>query len=329
MSVVFGKRSKLGDERTARLFETIELFLANLQPGAHIVDGYPILAEWLPKWAQWWRSEGEVIHDKTIGVYREFFQTVAESMKDGTQKECFATKFMENVDSYGFDEEQQMFLYGTLMEAGTDTTRGQTNLLLAAAACFPEWVPKARAQLDEICGPNADRLPTFDDYEKLTYIRAVVKEVLRWRPNTADTGAPHALTQDDEYNGYKFEKGTVFTWNAWAISLDPREYKDPVRFMPERFLNDDLDSVLEGQWGFGAGRRVCVGWHVGERNMFITFSRLVYCFDFIEDKANPIDHMSIPQITGGKAPFPVIIKPRSKAHEELILRECKAANEAW
>ena len=45
---------------------------------------------------------------------------------------------------------------------------------------FPEALKGAHEELDRVVGP--DRLPTFDDEEKLPYIRAMVKETLRWRP---------------------------------------------------------------------------------------------------------------------------------------------------
>jgi hypothetical protein len=58
MSVVFGVRSKLDDPEVNKLFETAELFLEQQQPGANLVDGFPILAR-LPKPLQWWRPRGE------------------------------------------------------------------------------------------------------------------------------------------------------------------------------------------------------------------------------------------------------------------------------
>ena len=76
---------------------------------------------------------------------------------------------------------------------------------------------------------------------------------LRWRPNIAPLGAPTTLIKDDEYEGYKFPAGTVFTWNAWAISLSDKEYDEPLQFKPERFMNKDLDNALKGHWAFGPG----------------------------------------------------------------------------
>ena len=109
------------------------------------------------------------------------------------------------------------------------------------------------------------------------------------------------MIKDDEYEGYKFPAGTVFTWNAWAISLSEKEYDEPLKFKPERFLNKDLNNALQGHWAFGpgmppspnrrnltvVGRRVCVGWNVGQQNMFIATARLLYCFDFMEDPVCP------------------------------------------
>jgi len=38
---------------------------------------------------------------------------------------------------------------------------------------------KAQADIDRVA-PN--RLPTLDDYDSLPYIRAIIKEVIRWAP---------------------------------------------------------------------------------------------------------------------------------------------------
>jgi cytochrome P450 len=44
----------------------------------------------------------------------------------------------------------------------------------------PDVMKRAQTELDSVVGRS--RLPTFEDKEKLPYIRAIVKETLRWRP---------------------------------------------------------------------------------------------------------------------------------------------------
>jgi cytochrome P450 len=142
---------------------------------------------------------------------------------------------------------------GTLVEAGSDTTRNQNNLLVAAAATDMSWVHRARKELDEVCGHNAERLPQWSDFEKLPIVQAVIKESLRWRPNLSEAGFPHMLTEDLEFEGYHLKKGTVITWNSWRISTNPQEFEDPLAFKPERYMNENVYETLEGNWGFGAG----------------------------------------------------------------------------
>jgi cytochrome P450 len=46
----------------------------------------------------------------------------------------------------------------------------------------------------------------MDDEPDLQYIRGIVKESLRWMPTTIMGAVPHAVTQDDWYEGYLIPK---------------------------------------------------------------------------------------------------------------------------
>lgn len=297
MSVVFGKRMELDHPQTRELLETATEILKALQPGAHIADSLPIL-ENLPKALQWWRPKAEhafqkckrCIHsnptllrrmntDICPRVYQREVDELKARIEAGTARDCYATRFMSSPESTKFGDTQFLFSLGSIMEAGSDTSRISISQIICAAILDPRWVRTAREALDAVCGSNAERLPEFSDKKNLPYITAVVKEGFRWRP-MAQIGFPTMLIQDDEYEGYKFPKGTVFTWNAMAISLDEKEYEEPMRFWPERFLNEDLDNVMKGLWSFGPGRRACSGYMVGESNVWIAIARLLYCFDF-------------------------------------------------
>jgi cytochrome P450 len=260
-------------------------------------------------------------------------------MKNGSARDCFATRFLREPETKKYGQTQTYFALGSLMEAGSDTSRMTISQMMAAAILDKRWVITAREELDRICGKNAERLPTFDDRPQMRYLSAVTKEAFRWRP-FAEIGVPHMLTQDDEYEGYKFPAGTLFTWNSMAIAQDPKEYEEPERFWPERFLNDDLDHVLKGHWSFGPGRRVCSGYNVGDTNVWIAVARLLYCFDFegvpvsnhklsayftdtSQDKS--FDSFRVDWGEYRHAPFEVQIKVRSPAHAALIEREGRIA----
>lgn len=45
---------------------------------------------------------------------------------------------------------------------------------------FPEVQRRAQTELDAVVGRS--RMPTFADYSSLPYIRALIKEILRWTP---------------------------------------------------------------------------------------------------------------------------------------------------
>lgn len=76
----------------------------------------------------------------------------------------------------------------------------------------PEVQRKAQAELDAVVGH--DRLPSFIDYERMPYIRAIVKEALRKNP-VDPLGMQHASVEDDWYEGYFIPKGTIMIANVW------------------------------------------------------------------------------------------------------------------
>ena len=50
-----------------------------------------------------------------------------------------------------------------------------------AMLLYPDEMRLAQKELDEVVG--RERMPTFKDKDSLPYVRALVYEVLRWRPS--------------------------------------------------------------------------------------------------------------------------------------------------
>lgn len=91
------------------------------------------------------------------------------------------SEFLESGAQSKFTPEQSLFIAGTLLEAGSDTSRMTLDQTVAGAALFPDWVQRARIELDNVCGHHAERLPAFADMPRLPLIRAAIKEAIRWK----------------------------------------------------------------------------------------------------------------------------------------------------
>lgn len=79
-------------------------------------------------------------------------------------------------------------------------------------ALYPSVQEKAQAELDKAVGRG--RLPNCADLDSLPYVKAVVKELVRWHP-VVPIGVPHTTTHDDEFQGYFIPKGAVIIANLW------------------------------------------------------------------------------------------------------------------
>lgn len=100
---------------------------------------------------------------------------------------------------------------------------------------FPHILTRAQEAVDSVVGPH--RLPTFGDLPKIPYITALIRESFRWR-TVAPVAIPHAVVQDDMYEGYFIPKGTTVFALSHHIHQDEELYPNPGEFRPERFLDE-------------------------------------------------------------------------------------------
>ncbi|KAH7866844.1 hypothetical protein Vadar_025708 [Vaccinium darrowii] len=99
-----------------------------------------------------------------------------------------------------------------------------------------------------------------DNFEKMQYLKAVIKETLHLHPS-APLLIPHEAREDIRVMGYDIPAGAMVSINAWAIGRDPSTVDEPDEFRLERFLNSPID--FRGRdfqlIPFGVGTRVCPG----------------------------------------------------------------------
>jgi cytochrome P450 len=165
--------------------------------------------------------------------------------------------------------------------AGFETTSTTLMWWMLAMVAFPEVQPRAQAELDAVVGRA--RLPTYADAPRLPYVRAIIKEVIRWRP-VVRLGVPHKVVEDDWYEGMFIPKGATCIANIWHCNRDRTVFGDDADgFRPERHLGDNGELIpgpkeagLEGHVSFGFGRRVCVGKHLANESLFIHTARILW-----------------------------------------------------
>lgn len=208
----------------------------------------------------------------------KFFYALSEEGARQPQ-ENFAKRLLREKQEHGLGKIDIANLTGNFIGAGVDTTASSMLTFVLAATLNRDVQEKAHEELDRIVG--RDRSPAWSDEPQLPYIRAIVQEVLRWRPVFPLGGPQHCPIQDDEYKGYLIPKGTAIMGNLYAINRNPREYPEPEQFRPERFI-DELERpfpVKRGMSVFGWGRRVCSGEPLALQSLFFTIASLLWAFN--------------------------------------------------
>ncbi|KAJ9501497.1 hypothetical protein H2202_003291 [Exophiala xenobiotica] len=280
------------------------------------------------------------LYRRVSSNYVKLYNGVKSDMKVGKARPCLCVDMSKVQEKEGFSDTTAGYLAGNLIEAGTETTSSTLYAFIQAMVIFPEVMKKAQEEVDRVIGP--DRLPTMNDEQDLQYIRACVKESLRWMP-TAITGAiPHCVIQDDEYQGYKIPRGAAVIHNVYSINMDPARYPDPRRFEPDRY-KDDFQNAADAatasdvskrdHFTFGAGRRLCQGIHVAERSLFLGIARLAWAFDVnpaTDSDGKPIIPDTDSYTSGFvvmPTPFKARLTPRSEKRAEIVRVEWKQAEE--
>ncbi|KAJ3458007.1 hypothetical protein MRS44_012116 [Fusarium solani] len=338
-SITYGCRAPTSDSFWCQgVYKVMDKWTAAMEPGANPpVDVFTWL-QYIPSSFAFWKRRAIDAGKTMDGTWGEARRRVEERRAKGEKRRCIVDTLLDEYEKKGWPSSipQHAFtnLLGEIIEGGADTTAAQLLTLILAFALHPEVQAKAREEIDVVCG--TERSPRWDDFSKLPYINCIVKEGMRWRP-VAVTALPHKVRQDDEYQGMLIPKDSTIFIPTWAIHHNENIYKDPETFDPDRYaqhprLANDYagspDWANRDHYNYGAGRRICPGIHLAERNMWRIASKLLWAFEFAEPtdpKTGEVMHLDPeaynPGILQAPLPFKVSIKPRSEAHVATILRE--------
>jgi len=121
--------------------------------------------------------------------------------------------------------------------AGHETSSHSISSALYFMAKFPKTQEKLRSELLEFRGKSASELKsalTKNKIGELDYLYMVFKESLRYDP-PANESLPYVCIKDCEILGVPIYTGQEMSLNLLTRHMDPEEWKDPLKFIPERF----------------------------------------------------------------------------------------------
>ena len=195
---------------------------------------------------------------------------------------------------------------------GSDTTSTSLAWFILYVLLHDEVQKKIHKELDVVM--DKDRLP-WKDAEKFPYLQATLCEVQRIS-GVALIAGTNAI-RDTTIAGYHIPKGTFVALNYTQLhGHDGRDWPEPNKFRPERFL--DSDGAFIG-WSkhhaflpFSLGRRECAGQSLAKIMMFNFASTLLhrYKIELPEGADRPSTDISGPALVVRPQEFKVVAKKR-------------------
>ncbi|XP_054792849.1 cytochrome P450 76C4-like [Prosopis cineraria] len=197
--------------------------------------------------------------------YNDVLDSFLDLMQDGTSQ---------------LSRDDILHLFIDLFLAGVDTTSSTLEWAMAELMRNPKKMVKARTELQQVLDKSTLKLEE-SMVSKLPFLQAVIKETLRLHPPVPFL-IPHKAICDVELCGFLVPKNSQILANVWAMGRDPSIWENPNSFIPERFLENEIDFKANdfNFIPFGAGRRMCPGLPLASRILSFMLASLLYHFDW-------------------------------------------------
>ncbi|EYU17746.1 hypothetical protein MIMGU_mgv1a025197mg [Erythranthe guttata] len=277
---------KYSDSENGKKFLMLLADLAELLGAISIGDFIPWLS-WINRVNGFDKKMDRVakeLDDFIEGVIQEHMET-----PKGKNGENFVDILLEiydddNADFSSFDRDSIKALLLDVFIAGTDTISTSLEWTMTELLRNPSVMDKLQNEVRIIVGGSKHDI-TDEHLEKMDYLKAVIKESLRYHPPIPIV-VPRVADKDVKIMGYDISKGTIVMVNAWAIGRDPQSWDEPEKFEPERFLKNSKNENIDFRGfdfeliPFGAGRRGCPGISFAVATIEFVLANIVHKFNW-------------------------------------------------
>ncbi|KAK2022199.1 cytochrome P450 [Colletotrichum zoysiae] len=238
-----------------------------------------------------------------------------ERMADGTHGPCIQAGVVADGGEAKLDRAELASVSLTMLSGGLDTLTAQVAWFVAMLARRRDVQDRAAAAIRDFHGGERPVCDAKDD-QGCGYVAALVKESLRYY-TVLRLALPRASVRDVPYGQTVIPKGSVIFLNAWACNMDPELWSDPDVFRPERWL-EQPDAPL---FTYGIGYRMCTGYLLANRELYIVYMRLLGSFRI--EKHDDVDHHPV---SGNADPASLVSAPRPY-RARFVPRDANALSE--
>ena len=143
----------------------------------------------------------------------------------------------------------------------------------------PEYLDKVREENLAIRNGDVHAPITLDQIEAMPWTRAVVKEVLRYRPPVIMV--PYLAKKDFPISDtYTVPKGAMVIPTTYLALHDAEAYPDPESYVPERWITGDADKQVKNWLVFGTGPHYCLGQVYAQANLMLMIGKASMMLDW-------------------------------------------------
>eukprot|EP00253_Pinus_taeda_P036684 PITA_36684 len=247
-NMIFGTDMSDPDSCVSQVLQESIAKLLELHAVTNLADSFPFL-QWF-HWDPQDISRSTAIHRRKVyAILEKFIEdhlTARGKGTDGSDSEKDLLDALVDIRSDEFTVNGIKVYLIEILGAGTDTSATTIEWAMTELVRNPEIMERAQAELDGVVGRK--RMVEESDMDRLPYLHAVMKEVLRLHP-PVPLLLPHRADSRCEIGGFVTPK---YTAKGQHFDLIP----------------------------FGAGRRICVGFPLANRMIHLVLASLIHSFDW-------------------------------------------------
>lgn len=160
-----------------------------------------------------------------------------------------------------------------LFIAGHETTANALTFIFFEISQHPEAEKKLKQEIAQ----EGENVFSPESLMKKSFTMNIIKEAMRLHPPA--WAIDRQALEDDGFKEYSWKKGTLIILYIAGLHRNPKYWKQPDSFIPERF--DDENAKNFAYYPFGAGPRLCIGEHFAIMEMALIIRKFYNNYTFI------------------------------------------------